>query len=159
LPPSSNAKPRSTPLRPQGGGAKRKVSVPKAIYEDDDYDLDDDFIDNTPDSSGTPNLDLNSYLKNLGFFSGPTSLATYRGLDPHYDPKDMEGFEDDGDDCVEVNSFTDHIAMDAKTIKSAIEEDKREREVEKRMNREEAAKKKRSNTTNTGNINKKKKTN
>lgn len=136
------------------------ASMPRlSHYSDpeDDYDYDDDFIDNTPDST---TVDLGAFLKNLGFSRGPTSLATYRGLDPHYDPKDMEGFEDDGDDCVEVNSFTDHIAMDAKTTKTAIEEDKREREEEKRLLREEAnSKKKRTTSTpSAGNLNKKKKT-
>jgi len=132
---------------------------------EDDYDYEDDFIDNTEDASNTP-LNLNPLLKQLGYFKGPTSIATYKGLDPQYNPAEMEGFEDDGDDCVEVNSFTDHIAMDAKTVKRAIEEDKREREEEKKQMFKESNlnTKKRSNSTpqlpNTNmNTNKKKKTN
>jgi hypothetical protein len=154
--PTKNTRPKSLP-KPMGGGAKRPFSQRSSNFSEvDDYDYEDDFIDNTEDNKAP--INLSSYLKELGFYKGPTSLQTYRVLDPHYDPAEMEHMEDDGDDCVEVNSFTDLLAMDAKTAKSAIEEDKREREEEKRQLREEVNKRKRTTSTPTPNTSKKKKT-
>jgi len=151
------SRPNSLP-KPMGGGAKRPYTQRIShISEVDDYDYDDDFIDNTEDSTA-PQLDLSNYLKGLGFYKGPTSLQTYRNLDPQYDPTEIEVFEDDDEDCVEVNSFTDHIAMDAKTVKRAIEEDKREREEEKRQIREGSNNKKRTSSTPAPNTSKKKRT-
>jgi len=81
-------------------------------------------------------------IRGLGFSRGPTSIEVYRKLDPAYDPDhpEMNPFIDDAGEG-DVNSFMDHIAMDAKTAKKAIEEDKKEREEEKRLQREETLKK------------------
>jgi len=150
-------RPASLP-KPMGGGAKRPFRPRISNFSEvDDYDYDDDFIDNTEDNN-TP-LNLTDYLKNLGFYKGPTSLQTYKKLDPHYDPAEMEGLEDDGDECVEVNSFSDMIAMESKTVKKAIEEDKREREEEKRLIKEETKRKRTASTpaSNTNNNTSKKK--
>jgi hypothetical protein len=138
-------RPAVSVTKPTRGGAMRPYSQRISNYSvdmEDDYDYDDDFIDNTEDSNSAV-LNIQDYLKTtLGFYKGPTSIQTYRKLDPHYNPNEVDGLEDLGDDIVEVNSFSQLMAMESETTKRAIEEDKREREEEKRQLREEANKRK-----------------
>jgi len=88
---------------------------------------------------------VSEVIKQMGFSRGPTGIEVYRKLDPEYDPDHPEisnAFDDDDDGCTEENSFVAHCAMDARTTKKAIEEDRKEREEEKRQQREAALKKK-----------------
>jgi hypothetical protein len=149
----------SLPSSSRTGGVKRANPYLRR-EEDNEYDLDDDFIDNDTDDGNTP-LNIQGFVKGLNFYRGPTSLEEYRKLDPeNFNREEYKDFADVGDDCMEVSSFADHIAMDAKTAKRAIEEDKREREEEKKeKKREQAAqKRKRAVSTEAKTTTKKKKT-
>jgi len=136
---------------------KRKLPDPgngapnaKRQRVDDEYDYEDGFIDDsdfgTDDNVYRSGAVVSEFIRGLNFSRGPTSIEDYRKLDPKYDPEHPEmhhqsGLDDDDDGCMEVNSFMDHIEMDAKTAKKAIEEDKKEREDEKKQQLQDANKK------------------